>query len=127
MSVEQAEGYRPAILVVLGPTASGKSALAMAVAGRAGGELVSVDSMQVYRGMDVGTAKPTAAEQAAVPHHLLDLLDPHEECSVGWCRDRAGGVLADLDRRGVPSAFGGGTGLYLRAVVEGLDLPGRWP
>jgi tRNA dimethylallyltransferase len=115
-------------LAIVGPTASGKSSLALALAERIEGlELVSVDSMQVYRGMDIGTAKPSPAEQAAVPHHLLDLLDPHQECSVGWFRDRAHEVLDDLDRRDVPTAFVGGTGLYLRAVVEGLDLPGRWP
>jgi tRNA dimethylallyltransferase len=115
-------------LAIVGPTASGKSSLALALAERFEGlELISVDSMQVYRGMDIGTAKPTPAERAAVSHHLLDLLDPHEECSVGWFRDRAAEVLGDIDRRGVPSAFVGGTGLYLRAVVEGLDLPGRWP
>jgi tRNA dimethylallyltransferase len=115
-------------LAIVGPTASGKSSLAMGLAQRFEGlELVSVDSMQVYRGMDIGTAKATTAERAAVPHHLLDLLDPDDDCSVGWYRDRANEVLADIDRRGVPSAFVGGTGLYLRAVVEGLDLPGRWP
>jgi tRNA dimethylallyltransferase len=115
-------------LAIVGPTASGKSHLALALAERVEGlELVSVDSMQVYRGMDVGTAKPTRAEQAAVRHHLIDLLDPHEECSVAWFRDQAAGVLGDLDARSVPSAFVGGTGLYQRAVVDDLDLPGRWP
>src|SRR5690606_27443863 len=71
-------------LAIVGPTASGKSSLAMALARRTGAELVSVDSMQVYRGMDIGTAKPTPAERAEVRHHLLDLLDPHEEASVAW-------------------------------------------
>jgi tRNA dimethylallyltransferase len=115
-------------LAIVGPTASGKSRLALDLAERVEGvEIVSVDSMQVYRGMDIGTAKPTGAERAAVRHHLIDLLDPHEECSVAWFRDRAADVLADLDTRGVPSVLVGGTGLYHRVVVDGLDVPGQWP
>lgn len=114
-------------LSIVGPTASGKSALALALAERFGAELVSVDSMQVYRGMDIGTAKPTPAERAVVSHHLLDLLDPDEECSVAWFRERADEVLAELAGRGTPTILVGGTGLYLRAVLDRLDLPGRYP
>jgi tRNA dimethylallyltransferase len=115
-------------LAIVGPTASGKSRLALELAQRVDGlELVSVDAMQVYRGMDIGTAKPTAAERAAVPHHLIDVLDPDEECSVAWFRDEAAGVLAEVAARGVPAVLVGGTGLYQRAIVDDLDLPGQWP
>jgi tRNA dimethylallyltransferase len=118
----------PGRLAIVGATATGKSALALALAERVAGlELVSIDSMQVYRGMDIGTAKPSVDEQARVPHHMIDLLDPEDECSVGWFRDQASGVLTGLDSRAVPTALVGGTGLYLRAVVDGLELPGRWP
>lgn len=127
-------GPPPGTLAIVGPTASGKSALAMALAGRfppegASGaiELVSVDAMQVYRGMDIGTAKPTAADRAAVPHHLIDLLDPHEEASVSWFQAAAFACLDDLGARGVRPVLVGGTGLYHRAVVDGLEIPPRFP
>ena len=112
----------------MGTTASGKSALAMEVARRLGDvELVSVDSMQVYRGMDVGTAKPTAAEQAEIPHHLLDIADPSEDFSVSRFQQVAAEVIDDIEARGRRALLVGGTGLYLRAVVDGLDVPGQWP
>ncbi len=115
-------------VVLVGPTASGKSAIALDVARRvAGTELVSIDAMAVYRGMDLGTAKPTDAERAAVPHHLVDVLDPGEDCTVAWFAAQARIALADLDHRGIPSILVGGTGLYVRAVVDDLDVPGRWP
>ena len=98
---------------LVGVTASGKSALALEVARRRPGtELVSVDSMQVYRGMDIGTAKPTAAEQAEVRHHLIDLVDPDEEYTVARFQQDLAEVLA---------------GLYLRAAVDALEIPGRYP
>lgn len=113
---------------LLGPTASGKSALALDLARHHPDvELVSVDAMQVYRGMDVGTAKPTPAERAAVRHHLLDLADPAEPFSVAEWRAAAGAALADIAERGGRALLVGGTGLYLRALVDDLDLPGRWP
>lgn len=115
-------------LALVGATASGKSALAMALARRAGDvELVSVDSMQVYRGMDVGTAKPSSAERAAVPHHLLDLLGAGEECSVSWFRQQADRALAGIESRGHHAVLVGGTGLYHRVVVDRLTIPGRYP
>lgn len=113
-------------LSIVGVTASGKSSLALDLAERHGGEIVSVDSMQVYRGMDIGTAKPTRGEQARVPHHLIDLLDANEECSVAWFRDRADEVLSSLAERSVPVILVGGTGLYHRAIVDRLELPGRF-
>ena len=115
-------------LVLVGPTASGKSALAMEVARRLGDvELVSADSMQVYRGMDVGTAKPTPAEQEEVPHHLLDLVDPAEDYSVARFQADAAEAIAGIERRGRRALVVGGTGLYVQAVVDGLALPGEWP
>jgi tRNA dimethylallyltransferase len=114
--------------VLVGATASGKSALAMALARRdPTWELVSVDSMQVYRGMDIGTAKPTAAEQAEVPHHLLDLLDPWEEGAVAWFQAQAADVLADIEARGRRALLVGGTALYVQAIVDQLDIPGQYP
>jgi len=117
---------RPVALV--GVTASGKSALAMELARRLGEvELVSVDSMQVYRGMDIGTAKPTVAERAEVPHHLLDLVDPWEPFDLHEFQQAVRTALADIEGRGKRAILVGGTGLYLRSVVDDLDLPGRYP
>lgn len=121
-----ARAERP--LVILGPTASGKSAVAMELAERLGDvELVSIDSMQVYRGMDVGTASPTSEERARVPHHLVDLVDPSEAFTVGEFQRRARAALDDIRARGRTPVLVGGTGLYLRAVVDDLDIPGRFP
>jgi len=111
---------RPTVVCIGGTTASGKSSLAMHVARALGGEILSVDSMQVYRGFDVGTAKATAAEQAEIPHHGIDFLDPREYCSAGRFLDVAREVAADASRRGVPLLAVGGTGLYLRAMLHGL-------
>ncbi len=112
-------------LAIVGPTAAGKSALAMGLARQAGtAQILSVDSMCVYRGMDIGTAKPAPADRAEVPHHLLDLLDPHEDCSVAWFQDRAEEVRAATE---APLLLVGGTGLYHRAVVDRLAIPGRYP
>ncbi|MGK2950348.1 MAG: tRNA (adenosine(37)-N6)-dimethylallyltransferase MiaA [Acidimicrobiales bacterium] len=113
---------------LVGATASGKSALALALARRhPAWELVSIDSMQVYRGMDIGTAKPTSAEQAEVPHHLIDLLDPWDDGTVAWFQREARRALADIEARGRRALLVGGTGLYLQAVVDDLDIPGRFP
>ena len=90
-------------------------------------EIVSVDSMQVYRGMDVGTAKPTPAEQAEVPHHLIDLADPDEEFTVARFQRAFGDAFAEVEARGHRALLVGGTGLYLRAVVDGLAIPGQFP
>src|SRR3954465_9854887 len=102
----------PPILAIMGPTASGKSALAMAVAEQVGGEILSVDSMQVYRGMDIGTAKPTPAEQARVRHHLIDLVDPSDSFTVARFVELADGTIADAGSRNVPLIVTGGTPLY---------------
>ncbi len=115
-------------LAIVGVTASGKSALAMAVArGRSDVELISVDSMQVYRGMDIGTAKPTPAERAEVPHHLIDLADPSEDFTVTRFQGAFRDALAGIEARGHRAVLVGGTGLYLRAVIDDLEIPGRHP
>jgi len=116
------------LLVLLGPTASGKSALALWLASRLGGEIVSADAMQVYRGLDIGTAKPCPAERAAVPHHLLDLYEPDQRCSAGdWAR-LASAAIAEIRGRGRWPLVVGGTGLYLRALLQGLaPVPPRPP
>ena len=108
--------------MILGPTAGGKSDLAMELARRLGGELVSADSMQVYRGMDIGTAKPTADERAEIPHHALDLVDATEEgfTVAKWLRIADEAVDGILSRGKVPIVVGG-TNLYIRAFLEGLD------
>jgi tRNA dimethylallyltransferase len=106
---------------LLGPTASGKSGLALALSKKIPLEIVSVDSAQVYRGMDIGTAKPAAAERAAVPHHLIDLIDPNQSYSAGQWRDAAiRAVMKILENDRVPLLVGG-TMLYYRSLVAGLD------
>lgn len=122
----------PPPLVIVGPTASGKSAVAMELARRlisAGRptELVSADSMQVYRGMDIGTAKPPTADRAEVPHHLIDVADPCHEYSVAEFLGDARHALVDIARRGAVAIVVGGTGLYLQALVDDFDIPGRYP
>ncbi len=115
-------------LAVVGPTASGKSALALELARRRGDcEIVTVDSMQVYRGMDIGTAKPTPAEQAEVPHHLLDIVDPDDDYTVSRFQADCFAALADIEARGKRALLVGGTGLYLQAVVDDLEIPGQFP
>jgi tRNA dimethylallyltransferase len=118
----------PAPVALVGPTAAGKSALALALARlRPGTELVSIDSMGVYRGMDIGTAKASPAERREVPYHLLDLVDPAQEFSVRQFQDAARAALADIAARHRRALLVGGTGLYLRAVIDDLELPGRYP
>jgi tRNA dimethylallyltransferase len=113
-------------LALVGPTAAGKSAVALAAAELLGDvEIVSIDSMQVYRGMDIGTAKPTTAEQAAVPHHLIDLADPGEEFSVARFQAAAAEAISGIEARGHRALLVGGTGLYYQAIVDGFDLPGE--
>jgi len=114
------------LVAIVGPTAAGKSALGIEVALRWGGEVVCCDSTQLYRGFDIGTSKVRGAEQRGVPHHLMDLLDPHEVFTAGDYRRRAAAVLGDLRQRGKLPVFTAGTGLYLRALLEGLaDAPAR--
>ena len=109
----------PRILAVVGPTASGKTALSIALAHALNGEVVSVDSMQIYRGMDVGTAKPSLAEREGVPHHLIDIADPDEPFSVADYVTAAEHAVKDVLSRGKLPIFCGGTGLYLDAFLRG--------
>jgi tRNA dimethylallyltransferase len=114
------------LVAVIGPTASGKSALGVALAGQLGGEIVACDSTQLYRGFDIGTAKPAAAERRGIPHHLIDVLGPEEAATAGGYRQLALAVLAELRGRARLPVFTVGTGLYLRALLEGLaDVPQR--
>lgn len=110
----------PPVHVLLGPTASGKTAVSLPLAERLGAEIVCLDSRQVFRGMAVGTAQPTPEEQARVPHHLFGVIDPAERFSAGDYGRRARAVLAEIDARGERALFVGGAGLYLRALSGGL-------
>jgi tRNA dimethylallyltransferase len=114
------------LVVVVGPTASGKSALAMALAKALGAEIVNCDSTQLYRGVSIGTAKPTVEERGGVRHHLIDVLEPFEAATAGGYRELALAALGDLRARQMLPILTVGTGLYLRALLEGLaDLPVR--
>jgi tRNA dimethylallyltransferase len=104
-----------------GATAGGKSQVGLALARQLGAEIISLDSMAIYRGMDIGTAKPTAEEQAAVPHHLIDIVDPSEEFSIERYLDAAHAAIADIKSRGLEVLFVGGTPLYLKALLRGLS------
>ncbi|HZI11269.1 MAG TPA: tRNA (adenosine(37)-N6)-dimethylallyltransferase MiaA [Myxococcus sp.] len=124
---EEREG-RPALTVIAGPTASGKTALAIELARRAGGEIVSADSQQVYRYFDIGTAKPSAEELAAVPHHLVSEVDPLEPFSAAEYQRRADAAISAIAHRGRPVFVVGGTGLYLRVLLHGVvEAPGALP
>ena len=114
----------PPVIAVVGPTATGKTALAVALAQRLGGEVVNADSMQLYRGMDIGTAKPDLAERGGVPHHLLDLWHVRQAASVAEYRDRARAEIDRLRGAGIVPLLVGGSGLYVRAVVDELEFPG---
>ena len=122
-----AEAERPPLLALVGPTAAGKTEASIAVAERLGAEIVSVDSMTVYRGMDVGTAKPTPAERVRVPHHLVDVAEPEDPFSVVRYQELARAALDGIGGRGRPALLVGGTGLYFRAIVDDLVFPGTDP
>jgi len=115
------------VLAIGGPTASGKTALAIALGRSLNGEIVNADSRQVYRGMDVGTAKPTPADRALVPHHLLDVADPRDNYSLAMYVSQAHEAIRDIAMRGRLPILVGGTGLYLRAVVAGYAVPAVEP
>jgi tRNA dimethylallyltransferase len=120
-----AVGAAMAVIAIIGATASGKSALALRVAEEVGGEILSVDSMQVYRRMDIGTAKPTLEEQRRVRHHLIDLVDPNEVFTVARFVEAADAIIEDARLRNVPLIATGGTPLYYKALFEGMfDGPG---
>jgi tRNA dimethylallyltransferase len=110
----------PLPIFLAGPTAVGKSAVALALAEKIGGEIITVDSMQVYRGLDIGTAKPTADERKKIPHHLLDVCDLHESFDAAQFIRLAQKAVAEIQARGRTPIFCGGTGLYFKAYLEGL-------
>ena len=116
-------GDQITLTAIVGPTAVGKTALAVALAQQLGAEIISADSRQLYRLMDLGTAKPTPAERAAAPHHLLDLCDPDEPFSLAAYQELATQAIAAIVTRGRPPLLVGGTGQYLAAVLEGWQVP----
>lgn len=111
------------VIAIVGPTAVGKSSLAMSVAERIGAEIVNADSMQCYVGMDIGTAKPTAAERSQVRHHVIDVWSPRHEVSVVEFRDAARSAILDIHQRGRLPLLVGGSWLYVQAIVDDIDFP----
>jgi tRNA dimethylallyltransferase len=120
-SISHEQKVDPPLIVLAGPTASGKTALALALAARFPAEIVSCDSVAVYRGLDIGSAKPTTEERALVPHHLIDVLTPDEPCTAGHYARLAREAIAGITQRARLPIVAGGTGLYLRALLEGLS------
>lgn len=114
---------QPILMAIVGPTAVGKTALAIAMARRIGGEIVSADSRQIYRQMDIGTAKPTSTELAAAPHHLVNIRDPDEDFSLATYQNLALTAIDEIVARGRTPLLVGGTGQYLAAVLEGWQIP----
>jgi tRNA dimethylallyltransferase len=117
---------KPKLVIVFGPTAAGKSDLVLKLASRLNAEVINADSQQVYRQMDIGTAKPSKAELAKVPHHLIDVVDPDEEFNVARYRELAMASAEDIQSRGKQVIVSGGTGLYIKALTQGLFVgPGQ--
>jgi tRNA dimethylallyltransferase len=120
--------HRPKLVVLAGPTSVGKTALSLPLADRFGAHVVNADSLQVYRHLDIGTAKPSTEEQQRAVHHLIDIVDPDEPFDAAKYLDLARPLMSDLDRQGVPIVVVGGTGLYLRSLLKGLfPGPGQDP
>jgi tRNA dimethylallyltransferase len=115
------------VIAVVGPTAAGKSALSLRLARALGGEVVNADSMQLYRGMDIGTAKLTAGERAGIPHHLLDIWDVTQAAAVSEYQRLARQAIAAIQARGLTPILVGGSGLYVRAAIDKLEFPGTDP
>jgi len=113
----------PSLILIVGPTAVGKTALSIRLAERFGGEILSADSRQIYRGMNIGTAKAAPEERARVPHHMLDIISPDEWYTVAQFQDAAMKTIADIHARGRLPFLVGGSGLYVRAIAEGLQIP----
>tara|TARA_B100000676_G_scaffold256619_1_gene264047 strand:+ start:2022 stop:2942 length:921 start_codon:yes stop_codon:yes gene_type:complete len=121
------ESIRKPRLAIVGTTASGKSKLAMSIAEKVQDfEIVSLDSMQIYKRMDIGTAKPTREEQAIIPHHMIDIVEPHEEYTISQFQTEAQRAIDEIDSRGMLPLLVGGTGLYLRTIIDELDIPGQF-
>lgn len=126
------DGRAARVVSIVGPTASGKTGLGIAIARRLAergerAEIVNADAYQMYRGMDIGTAKPTAEEQAAVPHHLIDIIDPDDTMTVARFQQLARKTIAELQSRGIRPILVGGSGLYARAAIDDISFPGTDP
>jgi tRNA dimethylallyltransferase len=111
------------VIVICGATATGKSEIALSLATQLDGEIINADSMQLYRGMDIGTAKLSIEERKGVPHHLLDVLDVTEDASVAWYQERARELISEIESRGKSAIIVGGTGLYIKAILDELNFP----
>ena len=115
------------VIVICGATATGKSDIAIEVAQAIGAEIINADSMQLYRGMDIGTAKLNVEERQGIPHHLLDVLDVCEDSTVAWYQDRARAAITEIHSRGKDAVIVGGTGLYIKAILDDLNFPDTDP
>jgi len=114
-------------IVICGATATGKSDLAVSLAKEIGAEIINADSMQLYRGMDIGTAKQSLEEREGIEHHLLDVLDVTEDATVAWYQDKARSAIAEIHSRGKSAVIVGGTGLYIKAILDDLNFPDTDP
>jgi len=115
------------VIVICGATATGKSDIAIEVAQEIGAEIINADSMQLYRGMDIGTAKLTVEERKGIPHHLLDVLDVSEDSTVAWYQEKARAAITEIHGRGKDAVIVGGTGLYVKAILDDLNFPDTDP
>ena len=115
------------VIVICGATATGKSDIAIEVAQAIGAEIINADSMQLYRGMDIGTAKLPEGERGGIPHHLLDVLDVNQDSTVAWYQEQARSMITDIHARGKDAVIVGGTGLYIKAILDDLNFPDTDP
>ena len=115
------------VIVICGATATGKSDIAIEVAQAIGAEIINADSMQLYRGMDIGTAKLPEGERGGIPHHLLDVLDVNQDSTVAWYQEQARSTITDIHARGKYAVIVGGTGLYIKAILDDLNFPDTDP
>jgi len=115
------------VIVICGATATGKSDIALDIAEQIGAEIINADSMQLYRGMDIGTAKLKVSERRKIAHHMLDVLDVTEDSTVAWYQERARSAIAEIHGRGLHAVIVGGTGLYIKAILDDLNFPDTDP
>ena len=115
------------LIVICGATATGKSDLSVSLAQKIDAEIINADSMQLYKGMDIGTAKISTEEQQGIPHHMLDLLEVHQDANVAWYQEKARSVISDIHARGKDAIIVGGTGLYIKAILDELNFPDTDP
>jgi tRNA dimethylallyltransferase len=115
------------LIVICGATATGKSDLSISLAQKIDAEIINADSMQLYKGMDIGTAKINTEEQRGIPHHMLDLLEVNQDANVAWYQDKARSVISDIHARGKDAIIVGGTGLYIKAILDELNFPDTDP